>query len=77
VDIGTPELLIAVVVVLLLFGPGQVSKLSRALGASMREFRQAQAEVAGEVAVGRAHPDAASGTGGSVRSPDGGSHPDD
>ena len=39
-DIGTPELLIILVIVLLIFGPGRIIKVSRELGASIRQFRQ-------------------------------------
>jgi sec-independent protein translocase protein TatA len=39
-DIGMPELLIVLVIVLLIFGPGRIIKISRELGASLRQFRQ-------------------------------------
>jgi sec-independent protein translocase protein TatA len=39
-DIGTPELIIVLVIVLLIFGPGRIIKISRELGASLRQFRQ-------------------------------------
>lgn len=39
-DIGTPELIIILVVVLLIFGPGRIVKVSRELGASIRQFKQ-------------------------------------
>jgi sec-independent protein translocase protein TatA len=39
-DIGMPELLIVLVVVLLLFGPGRIVKLSREIGEGIRHFRQ-------------------------------------
>ena len=39
-DIGAPELIIILVVVLLIFGPGRIVKLSHELGASIRQFRQ-------------------------------------
>ncbi len=38
-DIGVPELLIILVVVLLLFGPGRISKTAGELGKGMRAFR--------------------------------------
>lgn len=38
-EIGMPELLIILVVVLLLFGPQRLSGLGMALGQSIREFR--------------------------------------
>lgn len=39
-DIGMPELLIILVVVLLIFGPGRIVRVSRELGAGIRQFRQ-------------------------------------
>ena len=39
-DLGAPELLIILAIVLLLFGGSNLPKLSRALGDSMRELRK-------------------------------------
>ena len=39
-DIGTPELFIILAIVLLIFGPGRIVKISRELGAGIRQFRQ-------------------------------------
>lgn len=39
-DIGPGELLIAVVVVLLLFGPSRLPSLARGLGSAVHEFRR-------------------------------------
>lgn len=38
-DIGVPELVIILVVVLLLFGPGRISKTAGELGKGLRSFR--------------------------------------
>ncbi len=40
-DIGLPELLIILVVVLLLFGPGRLSKAMGDLGKGVHSFREA------------------------------------
>ncbi len=40
-DIGAPELLIILVVVLLLFGGAQLPKLARSLGQAKKEFANA------------------------------------
>ena len=40
-DIGAPELLIILVVVLLLFGGAQLPKLARSLGQAKKEFSNA------------------------------------
>ncbi len=39
-DIGVPELLIILVVVLLLFGPGRISRTAGELGKGLRAFRE-------------------------------------
>ena len=39
-DIGVPELLIVLVIVVLLFGPGRLAGVGSELGRSIREFRQ-------------------------------------
>ncbi len=38
-NFGTPELLILLVIVILLFGVGRISKISGELGKSIRTFR--------------------------------------
>jgi sec-independent protein translocase protein TatA len=47
-DIGTPELIIVLLIVLLLFGGKNLPKLSRNLGQSMHEFRKGIGEGADE-----------------------------
>lgn len=37
--IGTPEIIILVVVIVLLFGVGRISKIGKELGAGLRAFR--------------------------------------
>ena len=39
-EIGPPELVIVLIIVLLIFGPGRIVKLARELGQSIRQFRQ-------------------------------------
>lgn len=39
-DLGTPELLLILVIILVLFGGKKLPELSRSLGASMRELRE-------------------------------------
>ena len=43
-DFGTPELLVILVIVLLLFGPGRIAKLGRDLGQGIRSFREGISE---------------------------------
>ena len=38
-DIGIPELLIILVVILVLFGPGRISKTMSELGSGLRAFK--------------------------------------
>ena len=39
-DIGLPELLIVLVIILLVFGVGRVSKVGKELGSAISEFRK-------------------------------------
>ncbi len=39
-DIGVPELLIVLVIVVLLFGVGRIGKIAGELGKGVREFRE-------------------------------------
>jgi sec-independent protein translocase protein TatA len=39
-DIGAPELLIVLVIVVLLFGPGRIAKTMGELGKGIRSFKQ-------------------------------------
>lgn len=39
-QLGVPELLLILAVVLILFGVGRVSKIGRELGTGIREFRE-------------------------------------
>ena len=43
-EIGPAELIIILVIVLLLFGPGRVSKIGGELGAAVHEFRRGLSE---------------------------------
>lgn len=40
-DIGAPELIIILVIVLVLFGAGRVGRVGKDLGTSIKEFRKA------------------------------------
>ena len=44
-DVGVPELLLVLAVVLLVFGPGKLPEIGSALGRSLKEFRQATREL--------------------------------
>ena len=39
-DLGAPELLIVLVIVVLLFGPGRLSKLMGEIGKGLRAFKE-------------------------------------
>ena len=47
--LGPGEIMLVVLVVLLIFGPGQIPKMARGLGDAMREFRKAQREIHNEL----------------------------
>ena len=40
-DLGVPELLIILAIVVVIFGPGKLADLGRALGSGLRDFRHA------------------------------------
>jgi sec-independent protein translocase protein TatA len=44
-DVGVPELLIILVIVILVFGVGKLPQIGSALGQSIREFRKASKEL--------------------------------
>jgi sec-independent protein translocase protein TatA len=43
-DFGLPELLIILVIIILLFGPGRIGKLTGELGKGIRSFREGISE---------------------------------
>jgi sec-independent protein translocase protein TatA len=43
-NLGTPELIIVLVIVLLIFGVGRVSRIGSELGQGIREFRKGLSE---------------------------------
>jgi len=50
-SIGTPELLIIMLVILLLFGSKRLPELARGIGKGIRQFRQAMEDVKDELDV--------------------------
>jgi sec-independent protein translocase protein TatA len=49
-QLGTPELIILLVIILLLFGAGRISKIARELGKGVSEFRSGLTENESETA---------------------------
>lgn len=43
--IGAPELIVILVIVLLVFGPGRLPDVGNAIGKGIREFRKASTEI--------------------------------
>ncbi len=50
--IGTPELIIIIVAILLLFGGKKIPELMRGLGKGMREFKDAKDNIKNEIESG-------------------------
>ncbi len=44
-NLGAPELMVVLFIVLLIFGPGKLPDMGSALGKSIREFRRGVAEL--------------------------------
>jgi sec-independent protein translocase protein TatA len=49
-SLGTPELIVIFVLVLLLFGPNRLPELARSVGKGLREFRKITGEVQNQIA---------------------------
>lgn len=47
--IGFTELIVILVIILILFGPGKLPEIGKALGKGIREFKNAQHEVEKQV----------------------------
>lgn len=56
-DIGVPELLIVLFVVLLIFGPGRIVKVGHELGEGIRHFKEGLETPAEPKKTDRANPD--------------------
>ena len=48
-NLGSTEILLIVLVILLLFGPSQIPKMARGFGQAVREFKKAQREISDEL----------------------------
>lgn len=50
-SIGWQELVIILVIVLVIFGPGKLPDLGRSLGRGIQEFRKSTSDIQGELTV--------------------------
>lgn len=48
-NLGSTEILLIVLVILLLFGPSQIPKMARGFGQAVKEFKKAQREITDEL----------------------------
>nr|WP_282432035.1 MULTISPECIES: TatA/E family twin arginine-targeting protein translocase [Thermincola] len=48
-SIGFPELILILVIALIIFGPGKLPEVGKALGKGIREFKSASKEVQKEI----------------------------
>jgi TatA/E family protein of Tat protein translocase len=50
-SIGTPELLVIMLVILLLFGPKRLPELAKGIGKGIRQFKKAMDDVKDEIDI--------------------------
>lgn len=48
-NIGVPELIVILVIALIVFGPGKLPEVGKAIGKSLNEFKKASREVQDEI----------------------------
>ncbi|MGE5553436.1 MAG: TatA/E family twin arginine-targeting protein translocase [Betaproteobacteria bacterium] len=48
-NIGIPELIVILVLALIIFGPGKLPEVGKAIGKSINEFKKASREITDEV----------------------------
>lgn len=48
-SLGVPELLLILVLALIIFGPGKLPEVGRALGKGIREFKKATTSITNEI----------------------------
>lgn len=48
-NLGAPELILVLVLALIIFGPGKLPDLGKAVGKTIREFRRSSSEIMEEV----------------------------
>lgn len=48
-SIGAPELILILVIVLILFGPGKLPEVGRSLGKALSEFKKAKKDLENEI----------------------------
>lgn len=48
-DIGVPELILILVVALVIFGPGKLPEIGKAVGKSLSEFKKASHDLQNEI----------------------------
>jgi len=50
-QIGAPELILVLVLALIIFGPGKLPELGKAVGKTIKEFRRSSQEIIDEVEI--------------------------
>ncbi|MHB1418696.1 MAG: Sec-independent protein translocase subunit TatA/TatB [Bacillota bacterium] len=56
-NIGTPELILVLVLALIIFGPGKLPDLGRTIGKAVNEFRKATGEIQKSLEVPKEKPE--------------------
>lgn len=51
--LGAPELILILIIALVIFGPGKLPEIGRAVGKSLNEFKKSSKEITDEIAINK------------------------
>lgn len=51
--LGAPELILILIIALVIFGPGKLPEIGRAVGKSLNEFKKSSKEITDEITINK------------------------
>ena len=51
--LGAPELVLILIIALVIFGPGKLPEIGRAVGKSLNEFKKSSKEITDEITINK------------------------